>query len=302
MKIDKRRKWTDSEIEFLKENYPKYGSRFCSEKINIGYLKVKAKISRLKLKRNSRQNLNKLLSESLESFYWIGFLLADGNFNSKTGYVRLRLSVKDVEHVKKFTQFVEADEDRIKFSNYYTPLTKKENNIARVQFFCANTIKKLCEIYDIQNNKTTNSPDIEKFKHLNINQLTSMIIGFIDGDGSINNTNGRSSIKIKTHKNWFHFLNLIKDGLSKFYGEELNCNVRVNKQSYAEISIGDLILIKTLKYFLLNNKLPVLTRKWNKVDLNRKSRIETFKKYKANPNKNLILHSNAHSLELERSV
>ena len=49
--------------------------------------------------------MQRLLEESNEAYYWIGFLLADGSFG-KTERLSLKLASKDDDHVRKFAKFV----------------------------------------------------------------------------------------------------------------------------------------------------------------------------------------------------
>jgi len=65
--------------------------------------------------------LERLLENTPEAYYWIGFLMADGNFDIH-GYVNrltLFLSEKDKEHIQKFSQFIEVP---------VTTRKEKENN------------------------------------------------------------------------------------------------------------------------------------------------------------------------------
>lgn len=47
-------------------------------------------------------NLHKLLENSVEAFYWIGFLLADGSFSNG----KIRFAIKDIEQLYKFGDFI----------------------------------------------------------------------------------------------------------------------------------------------------------------------------------------------------
>lgn len=48
-------------------------------------------------------NLQRLLEDTPEAFYWIGFLLADGSFSKG----RIRFAIKDVEQLYRFGTFID---------------------------------------------------------------------------------------------------------------------------------------------------------------------------------------------------
>ena len=56
--------------------------------------------------------------------------------------------------------------------------------------------------FNISNNKTKNPPDISKYE-ITEDQLISLIIGFIDGDGSIYVPSYTEKLRIECHKNWY---------------------------------------------------------------------------------------------------
>ena len=50
-------------------------------------------------------NFEKLLEETNEKYYWLGFLLADGSFGKKKE-LKIGLSNKDKEHLIKLQNFL----------------------------------------------------------------------------------------------------------------------------------------------------------------------------------------------------
>lgn len=109
--------------------------------------------------------------------------------------------------------------------------------------------------FDWQERKTYNPP-VKMI--LSQDKKMAIAIGFIDGDGSISFRHNKTSfhILIRCHSSWFDFLNWL-------YG---NCNI--NKAGYADSYICDSEVCKSLKRFSLDVGLPILERKWDKVDLN----------------------------------
>ena len=207
---------------------------------------------------------SKLLDETPESYYWIGFLLADGNF--RDGRINFTLSIRDKEQLIKFAKFINY-QGKIRETSIYATISSMHKEI----------VNKLCETFDIKENKTYNPP----FTILNHNEklLKYLFIGFIDGDGNIERQYKRKDcfIRIKVHKSWEKIL---KEFCS-IIGYDTK-HVRVNKQKYCELYISNSSIVNDLKKE--SNKIPVLKRKWSKIDENFKS-----KKVKAIETKNKVI-------------
>jgi hypothetical protein len=202
----------------------------------------------------------KLLEDSYITYYWIGFLLADGNFE-KRGRLRLTLSIQDLNHLEKFANYF----------NINTPIRIINNKTAAgIQKMKADIIKPLIDKFGIDENKTKNPPNIDIFKSIDKDLLYALIIGFIDGDGCIRYQTGRkdTAITIKLDPAWLDFLNLISTFL-------LNKNIsKINNAGYASLVISNSIAIKRLKQKAIDFNLPILSRKWEKIDMSFISRQE----------------------------
>lgn len=183
-----------------------------------------------------------LLEESYESLYWIGFLLADGHFsNSKR--IKLCLANKDSEHVKIFCDKIGC--------NF---ILNKDKN-PEVTIMHTEVVSKLCEKFKIKSNKTYFPADISSITG---EKLTALTIGFIDGDGCIKFQTGRNKplLSIKCHNSW---LNNLKYMFGQAY---------IDKGSgYALVNIGKIETLKYYKNFVVENNLPILKRKWDKIIL-----------------------------------
>lgn len=208
-----------------------------------------------------------LLNNDNCSFYWIGFLLADGHFNT-TGRLSLELSVKDIEHLIKFKQYIKCNLNiRVSTQSFYN----KHNCILSINDTI--TTKLLSNKFNIKQRKTYNPPDISFYKNFTDEQLFSLIIGFIDGDGSITKQITPSNtihyhITIENHKSWHSFYEMIETFLYKIL------DIKPNKPTYIRINTNDYVCLSfTKKEFIykINQKqkelnLPVLERKWDKLD------------------------------------
>jgi hypothetical protein len=113
------------------------------------------------------------------------------------------------------------------------------------------------------------------FLKLNRDSLLSLIVGFIDGDGSITFQHGRtdSFLRIKNHNSWLHILKLFADVIM----EETLINFptpKTNNQGYASLACSNLKILQFLKNHAIKYKLPILERKWDKIDMVRISAYE----------------------------
>jgi hypothetical protein len=128
------------------------------------------------LKRSQcNSNVYKLLEENWETYYWIGFIFADGHITKKNE-LSVKLSVKDIEHLFKLSNYIKVKMHK-KVSNdpRYCGLRIMDNII----------VKKIKNKFCIHNDKTRNPIPKQIFEKMNDDLFCSMIIGFIDGDGNI---------------------------------------------------------------------------------------------------------------------
>lgn len=141
------------------------------------------------MNQNRKYNLDfNFFSKDTEySFYWAGFIAADGwvRSDSKSGYVLgLELSIKDIEHLKKFKEDIQAEQliktfekpERYISNNKKTPISKICSLL-----ICSKQIVNNLKRFGIIPNKTykLNIPDWLKEHDL----LHHFLRGYIDGDG-----------------------------------------------------------------------------------------------------------------------
>lgn len=205
--------------------------------------------SKERQKDNHCADLTNLLSDTPEAFYWIGFLLADGSFYDNR--LKLGLSPKDSEHLYKFAKFI----------NYHgaVNITSKSISIACKNNEVVDAIKKK---FDIKDRKTYNPPEtISRFRE---DLVYSLLAGFIDGDGNIQNQTRRKDffLRIKTHASWKHILKEFNRLISD------KDFVKIDSRGYALLTISNTEKLKQLKSKILSLNIPILSRKWNVIDLN----------------------------------
>lgn len=200
-----------------------------------------------------KNKLARLIDGSPESWYWIGFIMADGHINLKNRMV-VTSAIKDLDHIKKLARFLE-----VKYSTYFNLKGYSSNGeFARISVMDTTSISKIREQFNLSSRKTYNPP---KLDFLNAEQLFCFSIGFIDGDGCISFQTGRTdvSVRIKCHESWADNLKLMYD------------NSKINSKGYAISSITNNTKIREIKSKALDLNLPIMNRKWVKIDLDRAS-------------------------------
>ena len=203
-----------------------------------------------------------LLEDTHETFYWVGFILADG-YITKNNRLKIRIAEKDLLHLKKFGIFV--DENVIIYNNQACLIVQNKKIISPFK-----------EKFEISNRKTYEPPSINIFLNFDSKLLLSLIIGFIDGDGSITYQYNRTDalLRIKNHKSWLEILTFFH----KIISHESNIDFpspKINNQGYSSLICSNLKILQYLKQHTIEYHLPVLKRKWDKIDINRISRCDS---------------------------
>ena len=207
----------------------------------------------------SKQNkLSNLLDNSPESYYWLGFLLADGHFSDKNRVV-LSISRKDRDHLKNLRTFLNCDS---KIRDHSFEWHGTEYDMSTLSIMDTNSASIIRCKYKIESNKTKQPPDLSSLSEVD---KFCVMIGFVDGDGSIQYQTSRTDCKIsiKCHSSWL-------DNLRFLFGSS-----RINSAGYAYHCTADNEIIRAWKRKALDLRLPIMQRKWDKIDTNRVSRYKT---------------------------
>lgn len=276
-------KWPKAEIELLKKIYPDgdLDDIYMSFPARTNTA-VRVKAKKLKLKRiiNIQRNTDftVLLKDDPISFYWIGFLLADGCINFKDNSLNLRISVKDTKHAKKFANFIKS---KVNFWEgwYYSSLLGGWSyaRVATVRGCDKDNVPLIAKKFDWKKRKTYNPPDTSKWKFED-DLLFSLIIGFIDGDGDIGrngNRNGNrkgSRVRIRCHESWLKFMEFLDNEVHRILDlkkeRDYWCLIPKTKDRPAQAKVAWFkhVINCGLKKKVLELKLPVLSRKWDQID------------------------------------
>ena len=154
-------------------------------------------------------SLNKLLEDTPEAYYWIGYLLADGHFY--TDKIKFTQNGEDKLSVEKFKNYVngscEVKYDKILDSAIFSVMSK-------------DIVPQIMRKFDIKSDKTYNPPHNEIFENMDIDLLAYLFIGFVDGDGHIANLHNRPdyNLRIKVHSSWKDILNIFSERLFGLFG------------------------------------------------------------------------------------
>lgn len=267
-------KWNDEEIKILKEHYAttsyqdlcgilklentqKNKQRILAKASFLGLVKEDIAISR------RSTDISWLLNDDLNTFYWIGFLLADGSFSFEDFSVSLGLSIKDISHLSKFAKLCSS-----KIETFIRPPSKlipKVTKFCRTNAYHKPSFCSLVDKFDLKKKKTYNPPEISCYNDFSDDLLISLFIGFMDGDGCIGLDRGYIYGYIGGHPSWTNFTIFLCHIIDGYSYNSLR-NPSYTKKGWLRIHLNKQHLT-FLKHFISNNNLPVLERKWDKVVL-----------------------------------
>ncbi len=238
---------------YLIQNYSTKSKNDIIKELGLSWNYIQRMAHYLGIKRgfcDSPRSLIKLIDLTNNiSCYWLGFLLADGHI-SKNNTIEVNINIKDEDYFNKIQNHLD-----ITLSPHYV----ESLNTVRFSMTDKQTILILKKEFNWKTNKTKNIPTIPK---LNDDQLFSLIIGFIDGDGSIHKYG--NYLKINCGKSWKNILEYFYEYLT---GEKKI--FKLNSDETAEIRIHKIKILEQIKNRAKSLNLPIMERKWNRIVDNR---------------------------------
>lgn len=150
-------------------------------------------------KRSNKQNSRKYeldhhffdVIDTQEKAYWLGFLAADGFVDSTRDCVGVSLGIKDIGHVEKFKQSLQATYP------VKTYTSSPSNSYAGVKYarllVASEQLKAALISHGIVEHKTL----VLKFPKLQGKLVRHYIRGYFDGDGSFSYNSNRNQYQIK---------------------------------------------------------------------------------------------------------
>lgn len=244
--------------DYLIENYSKKSKEEIKNDLGLSWSYIQKMSHLLNIKRDFNESaksftLSKLLDGSNYSYYWLGFIIADGHI-TKDDSIQINVSDKDLSHM-----------DRLRHYLGDVKLYSK-NGIVRLHLSDKPTVVKIKEFFNWKTNKTKNPLYIPPMSD---DQLFSLIIGFIDGDGSISKS---GHITVKCDSSW-------KENLEFFY-QQLSGNDKdfnITSCGCSIFYICDYPTLRNIKQKAISLKLPIMNRKWDRIRLDRVMKYEKSK-------------------------
>jgi DNA-binding CsgD family transcriptional regulator len=219
----------------------------CVHNTVLSYIR-KAGIVRSKTEQQQIYKLNHLYFDQMNSndkWYWLGFLYADGYNNEKKSTVALRLASLDRSHIELFKKYIETESPIVDYDN-----GKK----TRMDLYNQHLSRQLVLLGCVQA-KT----HILEFPQIPEQFLSSFLLGYFDGDGSIWESGTTQCMEVA--------------GTEKFlleYQKHLMRNCQLN-QTKLKVSAGIHVLsyggrtqLKRIFDFLYKDHILYLKRKYDK--------------------------------------
>ena len=130
--------------------------------------------------------------------------------------------------------------------------------------------------FDVRRRKTYNPPDLKRvLRDKDKDLVAALTIGFMDGDGTICFQSGRKDcfLQVKCHGSWIDNLQYFSDLIGNMASTRPT-RASINKYGYSIFTVSNSIALKFLKREAVKLGLPVMERKWDKIDLEFVGRAE----------------------------
>jgi transposase len=201
-------------------------------------------------------DMSSLISGTLESFYWLGFIAADGYIYTN-GHLMVSQSEKDKDNVVRFAEYLKTKLYLMpsKTSGYKSNSDHYRVNICDKVIGC-----KIRKMFNVQSHspKTYTGISLDFIK--TEDQAAAFLCGFIDGDGSLNNS---KSYHIQCHKSWFETFKVL---VNKLPSNMDNISIRLIYRKDKDKTFSHMDLrkksSKLIREFAKKHNLPVSKRKF----------------------------------------
>ena len=187
--------------------------------------------------------------------YWMGFLMADGHFSANR--MTVTIAAKDEGHIRKLAIWL-GPAFRVRF--------QRGGSIVGLSCQEPAVVTLIRERFDLHSRKTYVPPMFLPYDDDRL--LTAWLIGFVDGDGRISKQSGRrrgALASVVSHMAWMPLLRSVSTRLG--VGTITTRSGGVGGHgTYAALTISAHSQLVRLKGFAKAERLPVLDRKWDRVD------------------------------------
>lgn len=172
-------RWTNEEIEYLKENYQDKSYKEIGEFLGRKEQAIRSKMHYLGLKK-SIYHCNYDYFEIIDTedkAYWLGFIYADGNINKAERTLTINLQGKDNSHLAKLNKCINGNFPVKVFEQKHGD---KSYLMCQILVYSTKMAKDL-----INNGVFPNKTDKIQFPVLRDDLVRHFIRGYFDGDGSV---------------------------------------------------------------------------------------------------------------------
>ncbi len=209
----------------------------------------------------NKPSLYPLTLEENQSYYWMGYLLADGYMDKDSGQIVVCAAVADKEHLLKYAEYLNA---KVKIYFYKFNKISEPQETARVGVGDIINAKIIETKFDWKNNKTYNPPEIKILSETldTYEKFLSYLIGFIDGDGCIEKK--QLICRIVNHASYLEVYNYFINKCVEYDIIKTKTRPRINGRGYADFCFPKSAVMK-LKKFIDSSSLLILDRKWKPV-------------------------------------
>lgn len=250
--------------QFLRDNFPLKGPSYCAQYLGVSNKEVRYFCNYKKIKRlegyYGNGKTGGFFEEKFEKLsdpyvvYFLGFLWADGHYNSKTRQITLEIKKDDAEEIKDIIGFLA--EARIK-----TRQRMKDGEVfGSPQTSFSFSVKKLYEFFDKYDFSTKSIT--EPYKLLSIIPLDLTYYfwrGFFDGDGNLYTKHKYEFSFWGTYEYNWDELKKILDSLSIKYAIRREENKR--RQKYSQIYCCNFIGVNRFIEYISQGEQFGLSRK-----------------------------------------
>lgn len=249
-------RWSQEETAYLRRHYHLLPADQISFVLQRPWKAIIAKAGTLGLERRRgcppRNNVRRLLQDDPVTFYWIGFILADGHITAD-GMLSILLADQDEEHIRQFADLIGSQVNRAPKRVIVRARDKR-------------IVPMLASKFDIAPRKTYDPPVMRNYT-FETDAITALIAGFIDGDGSINRraASHGSSAKLVVHAAWLENLKFMKEHVRRLCPGRFEQDAVLDARGRASLTLTGWELFR-LKEEAARLKLPLMTRKWSKVE------------------------------------
>lgn len=248
--------------DLICEHFPKGDLKWLSKKIGKKQHTIHEWARKRGLKREINTNregtLEPLLNQSLQSFFWLGFIAADG-YIYKNGHLMVSQAKKDKSNVDRLANFLQTKVHPIKESGGF----RKKPGISYRVNVCDKIIgNQLRDMFKIHPKKPKTYTGISLDFIKTEEQAMSFLCGFIDGDGSLRKN--CFGYKIECHKSWLiTFRKLINKLPKSFSSVLLKLNKSPSKKDKYTLMIIGKECSEELLLFVKQNNIPASKRKFS---------------------------------------